>query len=677
LLLSIIIDKKDLEEKIKQLKMITTRFDCRYMSEKTLSLLEENGFAFLASELLLESQYSFPWYLRFRLALSSLNFSYALTIIRNQFQEDYDGIVPESSEYFTYFVELAKTSLDYGQFDVASTCFDMMEDMWSLFKIFSFDANLNALSFLAKKCKNDPELYSIFEACNVILQSELLEEESTVQNWSMKVNGGTEDFELGREIIGRMKCRDKAIDLLDLDDLSTWMGATEIKDQDPLTVEEKTFDYNKEFGGERRKSVTLLSLEGIEDATLPTPRNRSEKTNSEPKSEQEMENEVDTSSARESAQEAARKEFMDSSEDEDDDDEDSARNKKRRKLFRSIRISTVAIKDEKATSSLKIGGLEENDGEEEEEKKPKKFGANLEDDDEDEEPKPKPKVKPKFGGLKQLQLENDEESDEGSEKKIHVQQPKFALPQVTPLPESGEKSMDKKPTINLPPLPTNEIKRPEVPQINLASQQQIVNPGECLKKGMEFMEKGQYVDGIKQVNAAIQALIVDNSQILKKNNIVLCVRYKFLIFALAKLQKLELSKGDPSDAALISTCMTQIVIPNQKHNIITKNMAIKRNMAVKNYGISSSIIKDLRKIAPQNLKDILLTSYKECENQQFSDAHPFKEGSKFCWKNFTIIDPLSQGLQCSYCEATYQSSDVSKVDQTCYYCSYGKLQKIQ
>eukprot|EP01080_Neovahlkampfia_damariscottae_P006049 gene6049-10050_t len=717
LLLSIIKDSNsEIEIKKKQLKMITTRFDCRYISEKTLFLLEQNGFSFLASELLLESQYSFPWYLRFRLALSSLNFSYALTIITNQCKEDYE-IVPESSEYFSYLIELAKQSLDYGQFDVASTCFDMMEDVWSLFKIFSFDQNLNALSFLANKCKNNSELYSIYEACNIILQGELFEESKQVQNWSLKISDGSEDFELGREIIGRMTCNDKAIELLDLDDLSTWMGFTsEIKEQEALTVEEKTFDYNKEFGGERRKSIALLAVEGIEDVTLPTPRSRSEKTSSEQKTaghESEIESELDQSQNKNneeedaiSAQEAARKQFLESSDDDDDDDddEDAIRRRKKRMLFKSIRISQAPIRDEtkiasQSSNSLKLG-LEDPDEQEEEQKPKPRFGSlNLEDDDEEEE-KPKPKPKPKFGGLKQLKLDDSDDSEEENEKKIVVQKPKNPLVQSTPLPdvpfvEKKKRSFGELP--NASNIETSDRKLPNVPRINLSQaqqqqqklaetpqtpqqpqHQQIVNPGEALKKGMEFMEKGQYIDAIKQVNSAIQALIVDKNQILKKNNIILCIRYKFLIFALAKLQKLELSKGDPKEAALISTCMTQLVIPNPKHNIITKNMAIKRNMAVKNYGISARIMKELRKIAPPNLKEVLIASYKECESHQFSDSNSFKEGSKFCWKTFKIIDPPTNGLQCSYCEATYDPiGNPVKVDQSCYYCSYGKLQKIE
>lgn len=70
----------------------------------------------------------------------------------------------------------------------------------------------------------------------------------------------------------------------------------------------------------------------------------------------------------------------------------------------------------------------------------------------------------------------------------------------------------------------------------------IINPATCLKAGIAAMEKGDYSEALKQTNTAISALVRDNSQILSKNNIMLCVRYKLLIAMLSHLRRLEKAK---------------------------------------------------------------------------------------------------------------------------------------
>lgn len=93
-ILSIPSTKITYEKQLHLLKMVTSRFDCKNISIPTLSLLEKKGFAQLACQLALQSQYQLPWNLKFRLAKSSLDFAKAFEILQTQFFEDaYEGIL--------------------------------------------------------------------------------------------------------------------------------------------------------------------------------------------------------------------------------------------------------------------------------------------------------------------------------------------------------------------------------------------------------------------------------------------------------------------------------------------------------------------------------------------------------------------------------------------------------
>jgi hypothetical protein len=100
-ILSIPPSKISHEKQLHLLKLVTSRFDCKNVSIPTLSLLEKKGFAQLACQLALQSQYELPWNLKFKLAKSSLDFPKAFEILQTQFFEDaYEGMIPNSGRKF-------------------------------------------------------------------------------------------------------------------------------------------------------------------------------------------------------------------------------------------------------------------------------------------------------------------------------------------------------------------------------------------------------------------------------------------------------------------------------------------------------------------------------------------------------------------------------------------------
>jgi hypothetical protein len=106
-LLSSILSVND-SDRDKQLQLACSRFDCRFISEKVLNLLEKNGYSNLSNELISESQFSFDWKLRYKLAKTSLNFSYAFNILSNSYFEknEDDEYCDSNSEFYLYFIEL-------------------------------------------------------------------------------------------------------------------------------------------------------------------------------------------------------------------------------------------------------------------------------------------------------------------------------------------------------------------------------------------------------------------------------------------------------------------------------------------------------------------------------------------------------------------------------------------
>ncbi len=148
---------------LKYLRIAVQKFDCRTISSKTLAELETHGFADLASEIISQSVYNFSWELRFKLAKSSLNLTYAFDIIKKQFllEANHGDHVAQSSPLYSLFQSLAELSLDYGQFEIAEKCYDILNDCWSLFNLYSLLQYQEGLEHLSERCKVNPDLYIV------------------------------------------------------------------------------------------------------------------------------------------------------------------------------------------------------------------------------------------------------------------------------------------------------------------------------------------------------------------------------------------------------------------------------------------------------------------------------------------------------------------------------------
>lgn len=129
----------------------------------------------------------------------------------------------------------------------------------------------------------------------------------------------------------------------------------------------------------------------------------------------------------------------------------------------------------------------------------------------------------------------------------------------------------------------------------------------------------------------------------------------------------------PAEAAMLSLFLSGIPVPNAKHRVTCKNMAIKRNMDANNFGTAARLIKELLPITPPQYKDMMNSKLKQCEEKGLQDANKVQEGTKYCWRTYQVIKQPSW-LKCSYCDALYIPSETIVVQKTCSFCSYGKLE---
>jgi len=199
---------------------------------------------------------------------------------------------------------------------------------------------------------------------------------------------------------------------------------------------------------------------------------------------------------------------------------------------------------------------------------------------------------------------------------------------------------------------------------------------------MTAMEKGEFKEARNQIVSAISALVKDNTQILKKTNITLCVNYKLLIHLLARIRAIE-AQNDTKELARLAAFVSQINVIN-KHKIVCYNMGIKRNLAGGNYGITGTIIKQFLPLTESipKVKEELQKRYGECKEKEFVNADTELEKCftattpenpmKFCWKTYKVIS--SNYLKCSYCSALNCISESATTENTCPYCTYGNME---
>lgn len=784
LLLSIISLETTQDNKLKMMQPIMSKFDCRSVSEPTLLALEKSGFADLASELIIHSVYDFSWEIRFRLALRSLQFEYAFEILRAQYQrtviqdqveaspttpQDYDGLrdsssahqklyvsdedyCTEKSAFYDHFVDLAQLSIEYAYYSIAAKCYDITNNSWALFKLFSMYAKELAvipLSRLAMRCKNSPDLYTIYMACRVVLADAYNESEEdhifnlfngtfgkkrlslelhTLESieWRKQKESvsNKRSYDLGTSFKAVMKIKEEKkvsndptglaisnlaidhniIEPLSMNNFSQWMGynTTETKklDQDWDRVDFTLSDFGS---GARPRSTSsakstptkipsLPSLPSMSSLDLPTSGVPSRvedgmETDRDADGEDVASEATPTNKDRDEDGFAEqpdldkiRKQYMggSSSDQSSDEDGDGDTYRKKRKLFRKLKIkdkseaSTPAKVDFSAfklsgPGNLGVGGPSAASA----------IGGPAATNPRASLRRARGRTTTVVADLSPvLGSQVSEENTESNESATATDTQSDATP--TPQPQVSQ------------PTPSAPVpKKVSIPAVNT-----LVNPAESLKKGMALMEAANYREAKQCVNDAIVAMINDNSEVLKKTNLLLCVRYKLLIMMLANNQRIE-GKGEPTmvqDLARNSFLLSQIKLI-AKHQVICRNMSCKRNLQAQNFGIAARSIRLLLPVTPPQHLPEMQQRLKQCEAQNLRNENKELEEAvtraeqdissetdqeylpiRFCWRTFELVKPAQPLCACPYCDATFLPVEGFEEGHTCSYCYYGTLE---
>jgi hypothetical protein len=364
-------------DRLKYLRIAVDRFDCRTVSSKTLHELEKYGFSDLASEMISQSVYNFSWELRFRLAKSSLNFGYAFDIIKKQFllEAKDDDRVPPTSPFHALFLSLSELSLDYGQFETAEKCYDILNDCWSLFNLYTILQHTDGLRALSQRCIKSPDFYEIHLACEVyLLRCGSVPPTGTipVMNWQLQIeNQHLREFnDIGNSLKGIMRIEETKAELAPIDqsNLNRWMGqgvnSGQLSKDQPLELKLDQA-FGQEFGRGDPSSATSLQT-GEDSDTVSTDTDTSKHVSREPiKTTPDEVSHDELTSTSESAQvevdsegfivrsdqNDARKKFQDeSSSDNSSGDEISSSLKKKKKALRSVRIDVDKVLHEEASA---------------------------------------------------------------------------------------------------------------------------------------------------------------------------------------------------------------------------------------------------------------------------------------------------------------------------------------
>jgi WD40 repeat protein len=798
LILSIIaLNNETKESKLKWLQSVVSKFDCRSVSERTLFALERSGFADLASELITHSVYDFSWELRFRLALHSLQFAYAYEILLAQYQR---GVLQDqvesnqspmsprfdskrnfkferermffmdeeycstTSPYYNYFVELAEMSLEHAKYPIAAKCYDIVNDPWSLFRLFSMFCVRPAvvpLARLAMRCKNSPDLYSIYMACRVVLGDAYNEQEEEelqaailyyMGKMRLSLNLNTLDnmewrtlpqpsapqpsttitkrhYDLGTSFKAQMKIKQEkkqemenplpnlsvpsdSVEPIPLSNFIKWMGYTSAEAKKSENDWDK-IDFTGEFGkgSGRRLSQTMsqdddssadtISVQPHNKKAIPKQGSRpslpsldlpstgrvpplsfhttttGQSTTDDPALETERDADDETDMMSESTAtnaqvdeegfvvrpdlDSVRKVYMGgSSSDENnssgsDGEVDSY--KKKRKLFRKLRIKdkSEAVPAAKVDiSSFAISG-------------------------------PRASVS----------LSSSSSGSSTARSKRRSRAPIRATEIVANEPQQNSSD----------DTTSNTTSGDSSPQINVNNQPVApstttthINPSESLKNGMALMEQGKYREAKNCVNEAISALVNDSTEVLKKTNLLLCVRYKLVILMLANNQRLEAKPGPTQirDLARNSFLLSQVKVV-AKHQVICRNMARKRNLQANNFGCTAIVTRQLLPLTPPQHRPEVEKCLNHCQEQSFSNEDKDLEAEllwaeqqmkqrgedpeflpmRFCWRTFDLFkQDVHEYLECPYCTAMYAPNEEAKIqpEKICSYCSYGTLE---
>eukprot|EP00761_Pharyngomonas_kirbyi_P014424 gb/GECH01014454.1/.p1 GENE.gb/GECH01014454.1/~~gb/GECH01014454.1/.p1 ORF type:complete len:973 (+),score=217.28 gb/GECH01014454.1/:1-2919(+) len=218
-----------------------------------------------------------------------------------------------------------------------------------------------------------------------------------------------------------------------------------------------------------------------------------------------------------------------------------------------------------------------------------------------------------------------------------------------------------------------------------------VNPSDAMKKAMGQLNKGQFPGALKNINKALSVLVKDTSQVAKKKNILICVRYKLLLTLLQHHRDMEKQKdADPQHNALLLVMLAGIPVKSA-HRAICYKMAIKANMQCGNNATAARLIRDLLPITPSQYQAEMETKLRQCEEQGMTDTEGFpasaaEQDPAFCWKTFRLLHADDTRAVCNYCRGEYSTAALTGTKEEeegkeerrddagpCPYCTYGRV----
>ncbi|KAL0481856.1 U3 small nucleolar RNA-associated protein 13 [Acrasis kona] len=643
-LIKCIVAITDNQRRLQLLRQLVDQYDCRSISLSTLLLLQSSGHADLASELISCSVYNFTWDVRFEMAKSGLNLNYAIDILKIQFESDSTAFQKDSN-YHKQLKSLADLCMDYGQFQHAETCYEMMRDYDALLQLYVALQHHQGLTHLSEVCKNDSQFHHIHIACQVIIDNMSHVAHGPLISWSIQPHDvEMRDYnDLSTALKNNMQIADAGTTVTPIyesNDLNVWMGQG-LRRSDAInqraSVMAPKMDFQSEFGGNQAAGANddTDTASSVDQPVRMPSNNASDSTGPaggahQPTSTDEMTNpseavelDADGYVIRNDQQDARKNFVQDSSEDDSSGDEAASSLKKKKKALRGVRIDLDKATHAEAdadTIRMSLGGLS--------------LGAPL-------------GAAPNRRRL----LGRGEQEDANNNNTV------------------GNNGNTNNTTV--------------APAPSVAPALVNINPAESLKQGMALIEKGKYKEARPRVNEAIEHLSKDTSQVLKKTNLLLCTQYKLLIAVLLNIQRLDAKQSDAQEIARAASLLPQInTIP--KHKTVCCNMAVKRNLDANNYGISAEILRQLEPTAPPQFKQDVVNKIQACEQNGCEDDD--KElgavwrrnngAIRFCWKTFDWIEEEHGGhLECGYCGALFIESDSVEEDDKCSYCTCGELVK--
>eukprot|EP01125_Pyxidicula_operculata_P000164 TRINITY_DN1022_c0_g1_i2.p1 TRINITY_DN1022_c0_g1~~TRINITY_DN1022_c0_g1_i2.p1 ORF type:complete len:1383 (+),score=256.46 TRINITY_DN1022_c0_g1_i2:26-4174(+) len=224
------------------------------------------------------------------------------------------------------------------------------------------------------------------------------------------------------------------------------------------------------------------------------------------------------------------------------------------------------------------------------------------------------------------------------------------------------------------------------------------NASEYMRKGLLKLEQANYTSALDQFSTSLHVMLgrsgslsssststtaasAPSSSYLNPVHVKFCVMYIFLTNVMIDI--IQSVTATPQDLAIASAVLANLPL-QPKHRLVCLRMAIQNNYNVQNYGVAAHFLeKLLDKELPDHKK--LVEMYSFCTEKQQQQQHDNIDDGSFDPKqvklSYDSLKPIqSPYLECSLCSACYQSTggsgSSSSVTSTCVWCKNTTLNVV-